>query len=141
VTGLLDPGTAAVVVRGAAVGVPLLAVVALCAWRPPSPRETGAAITATAWAALLLLPLNVVAPALGWWTFHAAGAVWSGVPLDLWLGWSILWGAVPALCLRRGSGLARRRHSSPPWSGSTSPSCRSASRSSCSATAGWSVRR
>jgi protein-S-isoprenylcysteine O-methyltransferase Ste14 len=100
VTGLLDPGTAAV-------GVPLLAVVALCAWRPPSPRETGAAITATAWAALLLLPLNVVAPALGWWTFHAAGAVWSGVPLDLWLGWSILWGAVPALYLRRGSGLAR----------------------------------
>lgn len=99
-TALLDPATAAAVVRGVAAVGPLLAVVALCAWRPPSARETGAAITATAWAALLLLPLNVAAPALGWWTFHAVGAVWFGVPLDLWLGWSILWGALPALCAR-----------------------------------------
>jgi protein-S-isoprenylcysteine O-methyltransferase Ste14 len=99
VTSLLDPATAAVVVRGAAVVGPLLAVVALCAWRAPGPRGVGAAITTTAWAALLLLPLNVVAPALGWWTFHATGAVWLGVPIDLWLGWSLLWGAVPALTL------------------------------------------
>ena len=98
-TDVLDPATAAVVVRGAAVGAPLLAVVALCAWRAPSPRATAAAITATAWAALLLLPLNVAAPALGWWTFHATGGVWLGLPVDLWLGWSILWGAVPALTL------------------------------------------
>jgi protein-S-isoprenylcysteine O-methyltransferase Ste14 len=103
VTGLLDPATAAVVVRGAAVVVPLLAVVVLCAWRTPDPRAVGAAVTATAWAALLLLPLNVAAPSFGWWTFHATGAVWLGVPVDLWLGWSLLWGAVPALvlsCLR-----------------------------------------
>ncbi|MFD2028267.1 methyltransferase family protein [Promicromonospora aerolata] len=106
-TGPLDPATAAVVVRAVAVGVPLLAVVALGAWRPPSARVTGAAVTATAWAALLLLPLNVVAPSLGWWTFHATGAVWLGVPVDLWLGWSLLWGAVPALSashLRDGRG-------------------------------------
>ncbi|MGW2095660.1 methyltransferase family protein [Promicromonospora sukumoe] len=98
-TDLLDPATAAVVVRGAAVGLPLLAVVVLCALRPPGPRAVAAAITATAWAALLLLPLNVAAPGLGWWTFHATGAVWQGVPMDLWLGWSLLWGAVPALAL------------------------------------------
>ncbi|MFD7024264.1 methyltransferase family protein [Promicromonospora sukumoe] len=98
-TGLLDPATAAVVVRGAAVGLPVLAVVVQCALRPPGPRTLAAAITATAWAALLLLLLNVAAPGLGWWTFHATGAVWLGVPTDLWLGWSLLWGAVPALAL------------------------------------------
>lgn len=98
-TGLLDPGTAAVVVRGAAVAGPLLVVVALCVRRAPSPRTVGAAVTATAWAALLLLPLNVAAPSFGWWTFHATGAVWFGMPVDLWLGWSLLWGAVPTLVL------------------------------------------
>ena len=111
----LDPATAAVV-RGVAVGVPLLAVVALCAWRAPSPRTIGAAITTTAWAALLLLPLNVVAPTLGWWTFHATGAVWLGVPIDLWLGWSLLWGVVPALTLSALSARhpATRRHRTGP---------------------------
>ena len=44
-TGLLDPGTAAVVVRAAAVGVPLLVLVALCAWRTPSPRATWATMS------------------------------------------------------------------------------------------------
>lgn len=96
-TSLLDQATAAAIVRGLAGGGPLLGVVALCLWRAPSPRTVGAAISATAWAALLLLPLNVVAPSLGWWTFQATGAVWLGVPVDLWLGWSVLWGALPAL--------------------------------------------
>lgn len=113
-TSPLDPATV-VVVRGVAVGAPLLAVVVLCAWRAPGPRAVGAAITSTAWVAALLLPLNAVAPVLGWWTFHATGAVWLGVPVDLWLGWSLLWGAVPALAAgalrgrsartRRGDGL------------------------------------
>ncbi|GAA4723449.1 Protein-S-isoprenylcysteine O-methyltransferase Ste14 [Promicromonospora umidemergens] len=103
-TGQLDPAAAAVIVRGVALAAPLTVMIALCAWRAPSPRAVGAAITATAWAALLLLPLNVVAPALGWWTFHATGAVWLDVPVDLWLGWSLLWGAVPALGARQGGG-------------------------------------
>ncbi|GGM26328.1 methyltransferase family protein [Promicromonospora citrea] len=90
---------AAAVVRGAGLGAPLLAVVVLCAWRPPGPRVVAAAITSTAWAALLLLALHHAAVERGWWTYHATGAVWRGLPVDLWLGWSLLWGAVPALCL------------------------------------------
>lgn len=93
--------TTTAIVRGLGLMVPLLAVVLLCARRPPTDRETGAVITATAWTALVLLPLNLVAPSAGWWRFAAEGAVWHGVPIDLWLGWSLLWGAVPALVLRR----------------------------------------
>ncbi|MEV4898790.1 methyltransferase, partial [Nonomuraea sp. NPDC055795] len=33
----------------------------------------------------------------GWWTFHAEGGTLAGVPLDLLLGWALLWGALPAL--------------------------------------------
>lgn len=100
----VGPDAAAALVRGVGLGAPLVAVVVLCAWRPPGPRAVAAAITSTAWAALLLLLLHLAAAELGWWTFHAAGAVWRGLPVDLWLGWSLLWGAVPAL------GLALVRH-------------------------------
>lgn len=87
-------------VRAVALGVPVLAVVVLGALRPPTSRETAAVLTATAWAALALLPLNLLAPVAGWWRFEADGAVWHGLPVDLWLGWALLWGAVPALVLR-----------------------------------------
>src|SRR5690606_31014346 len=35
----------------------------------------------------------------GWWSFHAEGAVWQGMPVDLLLAWVLLWGALPALML------------------------------------------
>ncbi|PZR52013.1 isoprenylcysteine carboxylmethyltransferase family protein [Xylanimonas oleitrophica] len=87
-------------VRGVGLAVPLVLLVALCAHRRPTSREVAAMLTATAWAALALLPLNLAAPSLGWWAFDAVGAVWLGLPLDLWLAWALLWGAVPALALR-----------------------------------------
>jgi len=33
----------------------------------------------------------------GWWHFEAHGGLLLGVPVDLLLSWSVLWGAVPAL--------------------------------------------
>ncbi len=90
----------ATLVRGIAIALPVAAVVALGVWRPAGPLRVGAAIVATAWAGLALLPVNLLALHLGWWTFAADGAVFRGVPVDLWLGWALLWGAVPALVPR-----------------------------------------
>ena len=53
-------------------------------------------IVATGWAALTLVPLNLVAQRAGWWSFHAEGAVWQRMPVDLVLAWVLLWGALPA---------------------------------------------
>lgn len=89
-----------VLVRAVALGAPVLAVVLLCAWRRPSDRELAAAITSTAWALLLLLPVNLAAPVAGWWEFQVEGAAWRGVPVDLWIAWALWWGGVPALALR-----------------------------------------
>ena len=90
----------ALAVRGAALLLPLLPLVALCLWRAPGRRETAAMIVATAWSLLALVPLNLVALHVGWWSFHAEGAMWRGIPVDLLLGWAVLWGARPALALR-----------------------------------------
>ncbi|MFC4563548.1 methyltransferase family protein [Nocardiopsis mangrovi] len=88
-------------IRAVALFGPLVAVLALVAAARPTARETAAAVVATAWNAVVLLPLNLVAIDAGWWTFHAEGAVArGGLPVDLWLGWSLLWGALPALLQR-----------------------------------------
>lgn len=96
----LSPELPALLVRGAGLLLPLLAIIGLCLWRAPRRRETAAMIVASGWALLTLVPLNLVAQRLGWWTFHADGAVWQGIPVDLLLAWVLLWGALPALMLR-----------------------------------------
>ncbi|WP_051049814.1 methyltransferase family protein [Nocardiopsis ganjiahuensis] len=80
--------------------LPLLVIIGLCLWRAPSRRETATMIVASGWALLTLVPLNLVAQRAGWWSFHAEGAVWQGMPVDLLLAWVLLWGALPALMLR-----------------------------------------
>lgn len=87
-------------VRSLGLALPVIAVVVLCVRRPPVPRELASMVLASAWALLALLPVNLVALRLGWWTYDVDGAVWHGVAVDLWLAWAVLWGALPALLLR-----------------------------------------
>ncbi|TDQ51435.1 methyltransferase [Actinorugispora endophytica] len=84
-------------VRGVGLFLPLAAAAIAAAARPPGPREVGAAVVATAWSCAALYPLNLAAVRTGWWEFHAEGAVLHGVPVDLLIGWAVLWGALPAL--------------------------------------------
>ncbi|MBR8740588.1 isoprenylcysteine carboxylmethyltransferase family protein [Nocardiopsis sp. MG754419] len=94
------PELPALAVRGLGLFLPFGVLVALCLWRAPRHRETAAMIVASAWALCTLVPLNLYATHVGWWTFHAEGALWLGLPVDLVLAWALLWGAVPALLLR-----------------------------------------
>jgi protein-S-isoprenylcysteine O-methyltransferase Ste14 len=92
-------------IRGVAFFVPLLATLALAAGRRRklTDPELAAVIVATAWNVSTIFALNQLAIRLGWWTFDAEGAIAAGVPVDLWLGWALLWGAVPALVPRLGA--------------------------------------
>ncbi|MFE3448287.1 methyltransferase family protein [Nonomuraea sp. NPDC059194] len=56
-------------------------------------RRIAAALLATGWNLLVLAAVNLA----GWWSFHAEGGVVAGIPVDLLLGWALLWGALPAL--------------------------------------------
>ncbi|PSK92919.1 protein-S-isoprenylcysteine O-methyltransferase Ste14 [Murinocardiopsis flavida] len=84
-------------IRAVAFFGPLLAALAIAAVRPPGRAAVAAAIVGTAWCAASLYALNLLAVHVGWWTFHADGALARGLPVDLWLGWAVLWGALPAL--------------------------------------------
>ncbi|WP_328989675.1 hypothetical protein OG394_25890 [Kribbella sp. NBC_01245] len=44
---------------------------------------------------------NQVALHAGWWRYEPADGVLLGVPLDLWIGWAVLWGPVPLLLRER----------------------------------------
>ncbi|MFF5212051.1 methyltransferase family protein [Streptosporangium sp. NPDC000396] len=87
-------------IRGLAIMVPALAVVAAAARARPSERDIAAAILATGWNLLALIAVNTLALSAGWWEFHAEGAVVYGMPVDLLLGWALLWGALPVLATR-----------------------------------------
>ncbi|MFL1427591.1 MULTISPECIES: methyltransferase [unclassified Nocardiopsis] len=96
----MNPELPALLVRGIGLLTPVLPLAILCLWRPPRPREIAAMIVSTSWALLTLIPLNLYALHAGWWSFHAEGAVWAGLPVDLLLAWALLWGALPAMLLR-----------------------------------------
>lgn len=95
-----------VVLRAALLYLPVIAVVAL-AWRAhPTAARVAAAVVATAWNLAGLLALNVIASGLGWWTFFDADVAVAGVPVEVWIGWTLWWGTVPALATDRPRRLA-----------------------------------
>lgn len=76
--------------------VPLGICVALWALHPPNRQQRGAIAMTTFWNALAILIVNLVAIRVGWWSFSHAGPELSGVPITLWVGWTLLWGAAAA---------------------------------------------
>ncbi|MGP3922923.1 methyltransferase family protein [Streptomyces sp. 8N616] len=89
-------------VRGACLFGPLVATAVAAGLRPPGLRPPGrravaAAILATAWNAVWLPAVNLLAVHMGWWSFAAEGGTAAGLPVDLLIGWALLWGALPVL--------------------------------------------
>ena len=84
-------------VRAASLYLTLTATILLWAWRRPPARAAAAAALACSWNVPVLLALNVLAARQGWWQFDARGGLLLGVPVDLFLAWICLWGAIPFL--------------------------------------------
>jgi protein-S-isoprenylcysteine O-methyltransferase Ste14 len=94
---LIDPA----LVRGVGLFGPVLAVAAMLRHRTHGQREIAALILGCGWNVLALAGVNAVALRAGWWSFAAEGGVVAGAPVDLLLGWAVLWGGVGVLALRR----------------------------------------
>ncbi len=79
----------------------LYLVIALTAlvwvWRRPGPRAVAGAILGSVWHLPVLLAIHLAALRFGWWTFEARGGLLLGLPVDLYLSWAWLWGALPLL--------------------------------------------
>ncbi len=84
-------------VRGAAVYLAVVLTIGAWAWRRPDARSLAGAMLGFAWNLPVLLVLNIAAIELDWWRFDAAGGLLLGVPVDLYLSWAWLWGAVPLI--------------------------------------------
>jgi protein-S-isoprenylcysteine O-methyltransferase Ste14 len=71
--------------------------------RPPQQarKDAIAATMATIWALVSLAAVHVIAIRAGWWTYMVSGGTMLGMPVDLYLGWAVMWGAVPMLAFPR----------------------------------------
>jgi protein-S-isoprenylcysteine O-methyltransferase Ste14 len=88
-------------IRVAALYLPLAAAVLAALVRPRRQRMFAACLLGLLWtlpALLILQRINLIA---NWWTFHPKGPALVGMPLELYLGWAMLWGLVPQLTFRK----------------------------------------
>jgi protein-S-isoprenylcysteine O-methyltransferase Ste14 len=85
------------IIRALGLFIPVGVTVALWLWREPGVRERGAVYLATLWNMAALLGTHLVATRLGLWSFDADGGLFLGMPVDLYIGWALLWGAIPVL--------------------------------------------
>ncbi len=92
-------------VRALSLYIPITLAGALWVWRL-SPVRSGsqhtqrvgtAVLLASTWNAVALFILNLIAIEAGWWAFHVTSGAFAGIPLDLYIGWIVLWSAVPVL--------------------------------------------
>lgn len=98
---MTQPRSSELLVRAAALYLPILLVLALTLRRRAERERVAGALLATAWNIPALLAINLIAVRAGWWSFDAHTATVAGIPADLWLGWALLWGAVPILATNR----------------------------------------
>ena len=85
------------IVRTATVYITVLVSVTAWAWRRPDARAVSGAVLATCWNLPALLALHVIAERFGFWQFDATGGLLIGMPVDFYVTWAWLWGAVPLI--------------------------------------------
>jgi protein-S-isoprenylcysteine O-methyltransferase Ste14 len=88
-------------IRMLGIVIPLMA--ALAAWlvQRPRGRAAGAIFLGVLWTLPALVAVNLLAVRMHWWSFTFQGGGLLGIPVDLLIGWCILWGALPSLLLER----------------------------------------
>jgi len=88
--------------RAAAVYVPLAAAIIARLLYGRQPRQFAACLLSVLWTLPSLLLLQRLNQYAVWWSFAAGSEVeFRGMPLELFLGWIVLWGVVPQLALSR----------------------------------------
>jgi protein-S-isoprenylcysteine O-methyltransferase Ste14 len=91
----------ATVVRAAALYLPVTAAVILWSYRRVPRRAAAGLLLAFCWNLWTLMAIHFLALRFHWWSFSATGGLFWGFPVDLWLGWTLLWGVLPYLALPR----------------------------------------
>lgn len=90
------------VIRAVGFFGPALLCAALIAWRRPPRRVLLGSFLAFMWNLTALLPVNLYGQGR-WWAFGARGGTFLEIPVDLWVGWALLWGPAALLVFPRGT--------------------------------------
>src|ERR1700722_5034477 len=77
--------------------VPVIAAFLLVFLRPNRKRIFPAALLGFVWTLPSLLAVQLLNLHFGWWRFNALGGLFREMPVDLYLGWAVLWGILPIL--------------------------------------------
>jgi protein-S-isoprenylcysteine O-methyltransferase Ste14 len=91
----------ALVVRAAALYGPMMLAAGLASRRHHDRRQTGALLMGLLWCLPSLLVVQLLNLHFQWWSFHASGGRFRFMPIDLYLGWAVLWGILPTLAFPR----------------------------------------
>ena len=87
----------ALIIRAGGLYLPTLLATVLGWRRLRTPRQIAALLAGVCWCLPLLLSVQLLNLRFRWWIFHAHGGMIRGMPADMLLGWTLLWGAVPIL--------------------------------------------
>ena len=80
---------------------PLLLVLFAALWQRGRARMFAGCLLSAIAVLPSLLILERLNRACGWWTYVGAGPRFGGMPIELYLGWAVLWGLLPQIALRR----------------------------------------
>ncbi len=88
-------------IRAFALYAPIMLIAALATRRLRTRRQIGAALVGFFYALISLLVLQLLNLHFSWWHFHATAGLIRSLPVDLYLGWALLWGILPTLAFPR----------------------------------------
>jgi protein-S-isoprenylcysteine O-methyltransferase Ste14 len=91
----------ALLVRAGALYVPLMAALLAGLLRRPGRRVLAGCLLSVLWAMTSLVVLQRLNEACGWWTFAGGDVLFCAMPVELYLGWALLWGIMPQMMFRR----------------------------------------
>jgi protein-S-isoprenylcysteine O-methyltransferase Ste14 len=91
----------ALIIRAFGLYLPTMAAAALAWKKVRTHRQIAALLAGTCWTLCSLLLLQILNQQFAWWRFHAVGGLLRGMPVDLYLGWTLLWGVLPTLVFPR----------------------------------------
>jgi len=88
-------------IRALILYVPFLLAVLLGMRLLHTRRQLGAMLVGLCWCLSALLLLQLANLRFHWWSYHVEGGVIRELPVDLYLGWAMMWGAIPVLAFPR----------------------------------------
>jgi len=88
-------------IRAAGLYLPMMAALLLAGVRRPGKRQALALLLSLLWCLCALLVVQLLNLRFEFWSYNVTGGLFRGMPVDLYLGWAVLWGVLPVLAFPR----------------------------------------